>query len=114
VDPGEVTIFGDWLSATYRVTVTTHRGKVHDYLGMIFDYSVKGKVMVNMIAYIKSIITNFLEEIMAVQMSPATDHLFTVRDKLLAKPLPEEQARAAPGLLANLKQTREVKCSMPS
>jgi hypothetical protein len=66
---------------------------VHDYLGMIFDFSVKGKVMINMIEYIKNI-ADFPEEIMAIRTSPAVDHLFTVRDKSLAKPLPEEQARA--------------------
>jgi hypothetical protein len=93
VDPGEVIIIGEWLSAAYGVTVTTHRGKVHDYLGMMFDYSEKGKVMAYMIENIKSIIANFLEEIMVVWTSPAADHLFTMRDKLLAKQLPEEQAR---------------------
>ena len=43
VDPGEVMIFGEWLSGTYGVTADTHRGKVHDYLGIIFDYSKKEK-----------------------------------------------------------------------
>ena len=45
--------------------MATHRGKVHDYLGMIVDFSEKGKVMVNMIEYIKTIIGNFPEEIIA-------------------------------------------------
>jgi len=47
-DPAQVTIFGEWLSKKYGVAVAAHRGKVHDYLGMIFDFSVKGKVMVTM------------------------------------------------------------------
>ena len=80
VDPGEVRIFVEWLSATYEVTVTTHQGTVHNYLGMIFDYSEKVKVMIDMIKYIKSIINDFPEEITAVWTSPAADHLFTVRD----------------------------------
>ena len=44
------------------MTVATHRGKVHNYLGMIFDYSAKEKVMINMIKYIKikSIVNGFL------------------------------------------------------
>ncbi len=71
-----------------------HQGVVHDYLGMIFDFSVKGKVMINMIEYIKNVIANFPEEIAAIRTSPAADHLFTVRNKSLLKPLPEEQARA--------------------
>jgi hypothetical protein len=45
------------------VAVVTHRGKVHNYLGMIFDFSAKGKVMVTMMEYIKNIIKDFPEEI---------------------------------------------------
>ena len=66
----------------------------YDYLGMIFDFSHEGKVMVNMIEYINSIIDQFPEEIIAIKTSPAVDHLFMVRDESLSKPLPEEQARA--------------------
>ncbi len=61
---------------------------------MILDFLKEGKVMVNMIKYIKTIIGDFPEEIIATQASPAMDHLFTVRDKSKATPLPEEQARA--------------------
>ncbi len=94
VDPKEVMKFGEWLSKTYGVSVTAHRGKVHDYLGMIFDFSKKGKVMINMIKYLKNIINNFPEEIIATRMSPATNHLFIVCDPSLGTLLPEEQARA--------------------
>ena len=38
-DPVQVTIFGEWLSKKYGVAVATHWGKVHDYLGMNFDFS---------------------------------------------------------------------------
>jgi hypothetical protein len=44
-----------------------------------------------MIEYIKSIIANFPDEIMALWTSPGVNHLFTARDKLLAKLLLEEQ-----------------------
>jgi hypothetical protein len=48
-DPAQDTIFREWLSRKYGVTVATHRGKeVQDYLDMIFDFSAKGKVMVTM------------------------------------------------------------------
>ena len=76
------------------MAVATHRGKVHDYLGMIFDFSAKGKVMVTMMEYIKTILADFPEEIAGTKTSPAADHLFTVRDPSLAKMLPEEQAMA--------------------
>jgi len=76
------------------VAVVTHWGKVHDYLGLIFDFLPKGKVMVTMIEYMKNIIMDFPEEIVGMKTSPAADHLFTVRDSSLAKVLPEEQAMA--------------------
>jgi hypothetical protein len=48
-DLRENTRFEDWCSETYGVMVVAHQGVVHNYLGMICDFSVKGKVMVNMI-----------------------------------------------------------------
>ncbi len=62
VDPKENTRFGNWLSVTYGMMVVAHQGAVHDYLGTIFDFSVKGNVMINMIKYIKNIIADFPEE----------------------------------------------------
>jgi hypothetical protein len=94
MEPAKVTKFGDWLSKTYGVSVDTHHGKVHNYLGVIFNFSEKGKVMVNMIEYIKTIINDFPEEIIVTRASPAADHLFTVRDETEAMLLPEEQACA--------------------
>jgi hypothetical protein len=75
-DSAQVSIFEKWLSKKYGVAVATHRGKVHDYLGMIFDFSPKGKVMVTMMEYIKNIIKDFPEEIVGTKTSPAADHLF--------------------------------------
>jgi hypothetical protein len=63
IDPNQVTKFGAWLSKVYGVAVAEHRGKVHDYLGMMFNFLEKGKVSINMIKYIKNIIADFLEEI---------------------------------------------------
>jgi hypothetical protein len=93
-DPVQVTIFGEWLSKKYGVAVATQWGKVHDYLGMIFNFSPKGKVIVTMMEYVKNIINDFPEEIVGTKTSPAADHLFTVRDLSLVKVLPEEQAMA--------------------
>ncbi len=41
VDPQKNTRFGDWLSETHGMMVMAHQGAVHDYLGMIFNFSVK-------------------------------------------------------------------------
>ena len=35
------------------------QGNVHDYLGMVFDYSKKGKVTVDMSKYMKKMIVDF-------------------------------------------------------
>jgi hypothetical protein len=93
VDPGEVTKFGQWLSTAYGIAVAEHRGKVHDYLGMILDFSLDGNVIINMTEYIGKILEDFLEEISGMRTTPAADHLFDIRDEADARPLPEEQAR---------------------
>jgi hypothetical protein len=93
VDPAGVTKFGQWLSATYGIAVAEHRGKVHDYLGMMLDFTLEGHVIVNMADYIGTILADFPEEITGVRTMPAADHLFDVRDEADARPLPEEQAR---------------------
>jgi hypothetical protein len=93
-NPDQVTIFREWLSKKYGVAVATHQGKVHNYLGMIFNFLAKRKVMVTMMEYIKTIFNNFPEEITGTKTSPAPDHLFTMRDLSLGKMLPKEQAMA--------------------
>ena len=37
------------------------REKVHDYLGMNLDYTIKGEVKITMIPYIKEMIKDFCE-----------------------------------------------------
>ena len=98
----KVTKSGEWLNTTYVVSVVSHRGKVHNYLGMILDFSCDGKVIINMMEYISSIITAFPEEISGFRATPAADHLFDVRDPQDACPLPEEQARTFHHTVAQL------------
>lgn len=93
VNPTQVTRFGRWLSTTYGIAVAEHRGKIHDYLGMILDFSFDGHVIINMTEYTGKILEDFPEEILGIRMTPVADHLFEIRDKADARPLPEEQAR---------------------
>jgi len=93
VDPAEVTKFGQWLSTTYGIAVAEHQGKVHDYLGMMLNFTFEGHVIVNMTKYIGTILADFPEEITGTRTTPAANHLFDVRDEAGAQPLPEEQAR---------------------
>jgi hypothetical protein len=80
VDPLEVTRFGEWLSNTYG----------------------EGCVIINMAEYIKTILTDFPEEIRGTKTTPAADHLFQVRDEREARILPEEQATAFHHAVAQL------------
>jgi hypothetical protein len=47
--------------------------------------------MINMIEYIKNITADFPKEIVAIRTGLAADHLFTVRDKSLLKPMPKNK-----------------------
>ena len=53
--------FLQWIKDTYgkigEVKVT--RGKIHDYLGMILDYSVPGQVSIDMCDYVKNMVESF-------------------------------------------------------
>ncbi len=76
----------------YRENLTKNVGKVHDYLGMTFDFSFTKEVRVNMWDYLRNVIKEFPEEITGVCATPAGDYLFKVRDD--GKKLNEEQAEA--------------------
>ncbi len=66
--------------------------EVHDYLGMIFDFSDRDKAKINMTKYLSIVIADFPEEIIGKTATPAGDHLFKVRDE--GRKLNEEQADA--------------------
>ena len=59
------------------------RGKVNDYLGMVFDYSIEGKVKVTMYQYITGVIENAPDVYKsgAGKATPASCHLYNVRDQ---------------------------------
>jgi hypothetical protein len=40
-----------------------HWGKIHEYLGMEVDYSMKGKVKIGIIEYVENMIKNCPEKI---------------------------------------------------
>ena len=46
--------FRNWLNKTYGVhgEVKATKGKIHEFLGMTFDFTVKGKVTVKMLEYV--------------------------------------------------------------
>ena len=70
--------------------LTIHRGKKHDYLGMWLDFSLDGKVQVQMFEYIDNMLADLPEDMCGTVNSPAADHLFTVNET--GKKLPRDQA----------------------
>ena len=73
-------LFLVWLNTLYgsHGEVTATRGKVHEYLGMKFDYSIPGQVTVNMVDYMTKSIEEFPYEINKTVPTPATENVFQV------------------------------------
>jgi hypothetical protein len=61
--------------------LTISRGKIHDYLGMTFDFFEDGVVSVDMIDYIQSVIAEMPDEMIGTAATPAADHLFNVNEE---------------------------------
>ena len=81
-DPSVNDLFGEWLQKKYgqhgKVKLT--RGKVHDYLGMIFDYTEKGVVHIDMTNYVTDLIEEFPMKVTKdmIAETPASDKLFEI------------------------------------
>jgi hypothetical protein len=81
--------FIEWCRAKWEDPMITKmkpsRGKVHDYLGMILDYSEPGKVQIQMKDYMAKTLSEFKcqDELRATKpvTSPAAEKLFSVNDK---------------------------------
>ena len=72
--------FLKWLNKMYGGygEVKATRGPVHDYLGMTFDFSQKGKVIVDMIDYITAMVNDFPTKLKPTDVAPtpAAEDLF--------------------------------------
>ena len=65
------------LTAKYK-DLTVHRGKVHYYLGMKFDFSKEGEVFISMESYINDLLKDTGIEDTAA--TPATSDLFEIEE----------------------------------
>jgi hypothetical protein len=92
VEPEVVTGILDLLNEEFgkEEPLTFSRGKIHEYLGMRFDFSVAGEVAIDQIDYIKSVIADMPEEMKGTSATPAASHLFSVKENPV--PLPRDQA----------------------
>ena len=107
VDPFVNTLFAKWLSSIYGPKIREKRGKIHDYLGVDFDWSEPGKCKVSMIKYLANVIEEFPEKIDKTATTGGGDNLYKIRDPDDPKLphdfyLPEKQAQAFHHTLAQL------------
>jgi hypothetical protein len=80
VDPRVVDRVLEDINEKYgkEAPITVTRGKVHDYLGMTFDYQEDGVVKVTMIDYINKMLEDLPADMDGSAPSPAENHLFQV------------------------------------
>ena len=58
--------------------VTSQKGRVHDYLGIRWDFTSEGQVLMSMEGYVKDIFAKYQNT--KPRRTPANDHLFIVSD----------------------------------
>eukprot|EP00980_Cylindrotheca_fusiformis_P005077 scaffold1076_cov81-Cylindrotheca_fusiformis.AAC.1 len=94
--------FKNWMNQKYGSVgevKSTRGGKIHEYLGMTFDFTCKGKLKVRMDDYVKKMIEDFSVKMKSTDVSstPATNNLFEKEDK---KPLDRKCAEEFHGVVA--------------
>jgi hypothetical protein len=95
MDPTAIDSFAEWAKKLYGSIgeLKVHRGKIHEYLGMKLDSSEPGKLKVDMVDYVQSMLNSFPQECHkgAQVASPWNENLFKVHPK--SPKLPLEQAQ---------------------
>ena len=85
-DPNEVTKFIQWIKNNNEDAeigkVQTSCGKKHKYLGMNFDFSKQGNIIIEMKKYVHNMINTFPEKLTSTAATPAAHHLFNVHDNV--------------------------------
>jgi hypothetical protein len=98
----KLTRFSCYLAKIYGPKLTVHTGQRHDYLGVGMDFKDDGMLDMSMVAYLKNVISEFLEMISRKAATPAADHLFQIREGNEAKALEEERSLAFHHTIAQL------------
>ena len=100
------TKFLKWLNKMYGTygEVTATRGTKHEFLGMTFDFSQKGKVIIDMIPYINAMVDDFSQKLKPneTRATPAAEDLFAEGNspKLAKQDAEEFHTFVAKGLFA--------------
>jgi hypothetical protein len=82
MNPEVVTSFIQWVDSLYgddeMGRVKAVRGKKHEYLGMVLDFSEQGVVTIDMNRYVRSMIAEYPYELTGNAKSPANHNLFRI------------------------------------
>ena len=68
-----------WLESIYG-EIHGSRGQRHEYLRMRLDFIEKEEVRVFMERFLRGVIEDFPEKVKGMVTTPASDHLFKVRE----------------------------------
>ena len=86
--------FVEWVKSTYASDgvgqVKTSRGKVHNYLGMVLDFTEPGAVRISMEDYVERMLESFPGGVKGTAATPAAQYLFSTRE--MVQPLKEERS----------------------
>jgi hypothetical protein len=79
-DPAIVTNMLQTINERYgkEVPIAITRGKVHDYLGMVLDYTEEGRVKISMSQYIDEVVDEAPDDMDGEAPTPAAAYLFQV------------------------------------
>ena len=90
VDEKELTQIIKWRKSTHGKYIQVPWGNNHGYLVMDLDLYITGDVRLNMVDYLRKLITDFLEEIMRIYPTLSGNHLFKLCPNKENKILDEE------------------------
>ncbi len=101
-DDFELTKFSCHLGKLYRLKLSMHTGRKHNYLGVDMEFCEDGALEVSIFKYLQNVINKFPEIITGRAATPAHDRLFDIRDEKEARELSKEQALAFHHTVAQL------------
>jgi hypothetical protein len=80
-DDFELTKFSCYLAKIYGPKLRMHMGRKHEYLGVEMEFDKDSTLDVSMFKYLQDVIDDFPEAIRGRVATPASAHLFEVRDE---------------------------------